>query len=91
MLILVLAALAAGAWLALDRPLPPGWGEAEDRPEIRLPEFLQRSQSERLFCAESPDTGACRCISSDGQRPEISEEECRRRARASETRSSLND
>lgn len=83
---LVLLAIAAGAWLALDRPTLAGWGNSDEQSTIRLPEFLQRTEPERLFCAESADTGACRCITADGQRPEISDEECRRRARASETR-----
>ena len=85
-LVLVLLAAGGGAWLALDRPLPFGWDNEDDRPEIRLPEVLRRSEPDRLFCAESPDTGVCRCITADGRRPEISDEECRRRARRSETR-----
>jgi len=90
MLLLIVLAVGAGAWLAMDRPLPAEWGEADGRPEIRLPEALRRGERERLFCAESPETGVCRCITSDGQRPEISDEECRRRARASETRADSN-
>lgn len=85
MLLLIGLAVAGGTWLAMDRPLPAGWSDAEGRPEIRLPEALRRSEPERLFCAESPDTGICRCITADGRRPDISDEECRRRARASET------
>lgn len=85
-LILLALAIAGGVWLAMDRPLPAGWSNEEGRAEIRLPEALRRSEPERLFCAESPETGVCRCISADGQRPEIDDEECRRRARASETR-----
>ena len=84
--LLVMLAIAGGAWLALDRPLPSGWGGGNDWQRIPLPEMLRRSEPARLFCAESADTGVCRCISSDGERPEISDEECRRRARASETR-----
>lgn len=86
MLLLVLLAVGAGIWLAMDRPLPAGWQGDDGRPDMRLPAFLQREDPDRLFCAESPDTGICRCITADGQRPEVSDEECRRRARASETR-----
>lgn len=39
----------------------------------------------RLFCAESSETGRCSCITSAGQRPDIPEDECRRRARRSDT------
>lgn len=90
MLILILLALATGVWLAMDRPEPPGWGNADQRPGIRLPEFLRRTDPDRLYCAESPDTGVCRCITTDGQRPEISDQECRHRARASATRTDSN-
>ncbi len=90
MLLLIVVALGTGAWLAMDRPLPAQWSEGEGRPQIRLPEALRRSEPDRLFCAESPETGVCRCITADGARPEISEEECRRRARASETRADSN-
>ncbi|TVS14130.1 MAG: hypothetical protein EA419_00230 [Wenzhouxiangella sp.] len=85
-LVLVLLAVAAGSWLALDRPLPESWQSPNARPEIRLPESLRRSDPDRLFCAESPETGICRCITSAGERPEISDAECRRRARGAETR-----
>jgi hypothetical protein len=85
MALLVILAVAVGAWLALDRPLPEGWMGEDGAPEVRLPEFLRKSEPDRLFCAESPDTGVCRCITTSGERPEISEEECRRRARASAT------
>ena len=84
--LLVLLAGAAGAWLALDRPLPAGWGEGDHGlPEIRLPEFMRAPEPVRIFCAESPETGRCSCITSTGERPDISDEECRRRARESAT------
>lgn len=85
-IILLVLAISVGIWLAKDQPLPAGWGDEGARPEIRLPEALRRPVPERLFCAESPDTGICRCITADGERPDISDEECRRRARVSETR-----
>ncbi len=90
MLLIVALAIGGGVWLALDRPMPEdwGWGEGEARPEIRLPEFLRqegREPADRIFCAESPETGVCRCIRPDGSRPDISEAECRRRARESIT------
>lgn len=84
--LLVILAIGSGAWLALERPLPAAWTGADGRPEIRLPEALRSSDADRIFCAHSPDTGVCRCIRVDGQRPDISDEECRRRARESETR-----
>ncbi len=88
MLLLIVIAVGGGVWLAMDRPLPEGWGEDETRPELRLPEFLRqeaRESPDRVFCAESPETGVCRCIRPDGSRPDISEAECRRRARESVT------
>ncbi|QOC23084.1 hypothetical protein IC757_02680 [Wenzhouxiangella sp. AB-CW3] len=88
MLLLIALAIGGGIWLALDRPLPAGWGEEETRPEIRLPEFLRQDngrRSDQIYCAESVETGVCRCIRGDGSRPDISEEECRRRARGSIT------
>ncbi len=89
MLLLIVIAVGGGAWLAMDRPLPEGWGEEETRPALRLPEFLRQETREaspdRIYCAESPETGVCRCIRPDGSRPEISESECRRRARESAT------
>ena len=84
--LLVMLAIAGGAWLALDRPMPGGWGEGDAWRNIPLPEMFRGSEPARLFCAESADTGVCRCITADGERPEISDEECRRRARSSETR-----
>ncbi len=83
--LIIALVVALGAWLALDRPMPEGWFGDEPASEIRMPEFLRRSDPDRLFCAESPDTGICRCITASGQRPDISEEECRRRARQSAT------
>lgn len=83
-LVLIAMAVAGGLWLAQGRPLPSGWGN-EGLPEIRLPEALRFNEAERLFCAESAETGVCRCITEDGQRPPISEEECRRRARSGQT------
>lgn len=78
-------AVGGGVWLAMDRPIPDGWGGGNGVPELRMPEFLRQAEPERLYCAESADTGTCRCITSSGQRPEISETECRRRARESAT------
>ncbi len=86
MLLLILLAVAAGAWLALDRPIPESWTHTESEPVLQMPGFLRRQDPDRLFCAESADTGNCRCITADGERPEIDPAECRRRARASETR-----
>lgn len=86
LVLLVLLAAGGGAWLAFDRPMPAGWSQDEARPELRLPEFLRQEDPDRLYCAESPETGVCRCITADGERPEISEAECRRRARESRTR-----
>lgn len=85
LLLLILLAVGGGAWLAMDRPMPDGWGGGNGTPELRMPEFLRQTEPERLFCAESEETGVCRCISSGGQRPDISDAECRRRARASAT------
>ncbi len=85
--LMVLVAGGLGAWLALDRPLPESWLDASGRPQVELPRVFQRDPPNRIFCAESVDTGQCSCISSSGGRPEISAQECRRRARASETRS----
>lgn len=85
MLLLIALAVAAGAWLALDRPVPERWNNAGAAPALELPAFLRREQPDRLFCAESPDTGVCRCITAAGERPEIDLEECRRRARSSAT------
>jgi hypothetical protein len=85
MLLLIALAVGGGVWLALDRPLPEGWFDGNGAPELRLPEFLRQTEPDRLFCAESPETGFCRCITASGQRPEISEAECRRRARESTT------
>ena len=92
MLLLIALAVGGGVWLALDRPMPDNWqwpwSETESGPEIRFPEFLRqngRPSPDRIFCAESPETGVCRCIRPDGSRPDISEEECRRRARESVT------
>ncbi|MGY6555652.1 MAG: hypothetical protein ACXIUM_14135 [Wenzhouxiangella sp.] len=83
-IILLAVAIGVGVWLAKDRPLPAGWGDG-GRPTLQVPEALRRSEPDRLFCAESPETGVCRCITAAGERPEISEAECRRRARGSET------
>ena len=85
MTLLVLIAGGSGAWLALDRPLPQSWLDDSGRPKLELPEIFKADQSNRLFCAESIDTGGCSCISSNGERPQISDEECRRRARDSDT------
>jgi hypothetical protein len=85
MLLLIALAVGGGVWLALDRPLPEGWGDGNGTPELRLPEFMRSPEPDRLFCAESPETGVCRCITASGQRPDISEAECRRRARESAT------
>jgi hypothetical protein len=85
LLLLIGLAVAGGVWLAMDRPMPEGWGEGNGAPEMRMPAFLRQEESERIYCAESPETGVCRCISSSGQRPDISEAECRRRARESAT------
>lgn len=83
--LLVLLAAGTGAWLALDRPLPDGWIDEQGQPALRLPELGRNNEADRIFCAESPETGICRCITSSGERPEIAEEECRRRARQSAT------
>ncbi|TVQ34857.1 MAG: hypothetical protein EA370_10005 [Wenzhouxiangella sp.] len=85
MVLLVLLAGAIGAWWALDRPLPAGWGEENGLPELRLPEFMRAAEPERIYCAESPDTGRCSCITSTGERPDLGDEECRRRAREAAT------
>lgn len=84
MFVLLAAAIGAGVWLAMDRPLPFASDEGQS-PTIRLPEFLRKEDPDRLYCAESPETGRCSCIAADGQRPEIGEQECRRRARESDT------
>ncbi len=85
LVLLVLLAAGAGAWLALDRPLPAGWVDEQGQPALRLPELGRSTPADRIFCAESPETGICRCITSSGERPEINEDECRRRARQSAT------
>jgi hypothetical protein len=90
MLLLIALAVAAGAWLALDRPLPDSWKHRDAASSLPLPAFLQRQERNRLFCAESPDTGVCRCITAAGERPDIDIDECRRRARSSETTAAEN-
>jgi hypothetical protein len=85
MLLLVVLTIAGGAWLALDRPMPEGWSGENGKPDLRLPEFIRREPAERIFCAESTETGICRCITSSGERPDIEQDECRRRARESAT------
>jgi len=82
---MVLVAGGVGAWLALDRPLPEGWLDGSGRPQIDLPEVFKPNPPGRIFCAESVDTGQCSCISSSGERPDIDEQECRRRTRVSDT------
>ncbi|MFW5815341.1 MAG: hypothetical protein ACOCVP_00670 [Wenzhouxiangella sp.] len=84
-LLLIALAVGGGAWLALDRPVPESWSKRAAAPTLELPAFLRREQPDRLFCAESPDTGVCRCITAAGERPNIDTEECRRRARSSAT------
>ena len=83
--LLILLAVGGGVWLGLDRPMPAGWGDGDVVREVRLPAFLRSDDGDRLFCAESSDTGTCRCITASGERPEVSDEECRRRARQSAT------
>ena len=83
--LLVLLAAGAGAWLALDRPMPAGWGDENGLPELRLPEFMRTAEPVRIYCAESPETGRCSCITSAGERPDLGDEECRRRAREAAT------
>lgn len=86
MTLMVVIAGGLGAWLALDRPIPDSWRDASGRPQFQLPEVFQSDEPDRVFCAESVDTGQCSCITSSGQRPAVSQQECRRRARASDTR-----
>ncbi len=87
--LLVLIAGGIGAWLAMDRPLPEAWLERwtdqSGRPRIEVPEIFQRRAEDRLFCAESVDSGVCSCISSNGERPQIDDAECRQRARSAAT------
>lgn len=80
-LLVVCAVIAAGLWLRFG----DGSGEeaVSERRALEVPEFLRGRDPDRLFCAESPQTGVCRCIAADGSRPEIPEAECRRRARES--------
>ncbi|AKS40909.1 hypothetical protein [Wenzhouxiangella marina] len=87
LIIVLLVALAAGlgAWLAMGRPAPEGLVERSGLSELQLPDWARDSEPDRLYCAESPDTGICACITASGERPEIGEDECRRRARASDT------
>jgi len=85
-MLMVLLAGSLGAWLALDRPLPEGWLDSSGRPQLEVPELFQPDPPRRIFCAESVDNGTCSCITSSGQRPEIDQQECQRRARASDTR-----
>jgi hypothetical protein len=85
MFLLISLAVAGGAWLALDRPMPEQWLGQDGTPELQLPAFLRKDEPDRLFCAESPETGVCRCITAAGARPDIPQEECRRRARESQT------
>ncbi len=82
---LILLAVGGGVWLGMDRPMPSRWGDDDFVKEVRLPSFLRADDPDRLFCAESSDTNVCRCITASGERPDISDEECRRRARQSET------
>lgn len=85
MLLLILIAVGGGVWLAKDKPMPEDWFGGRGAPEVRMPAFMRSNTQDRLFCAESPETGNCRCITESGQRPEISDAECRRRARQSVT------
>ncbi|MGY6587840.1 MAG: hypothetical protein ACXIUB_06060 [Wenzhouxiangella sp.] len=82
---LILLAVGGGVWLGMDRPLPAGWGDGDFVRDVRLPAILRGDDADRLFCAESSDTGVCRCITASGERPEVSDEECLRRARQSAT------
>jgi hypothetical protein len=88
--LMVLVAAGSGAWLALDRPVPDAWRE-QGRPSIELPAIFQPKADNRIFCAESVDTGRCACITSGGERPDIGQEECRRRARDSDTQAPARD
>lgn len=83
--LLILLTVGGGVWLGLDRPMPAQWTQDEGAWPAPLPAFLRSNDEDRLFCAESPDTGTCRCITASGERPEISDEECRQRARQSAT------
>jgi len=88
--LMVVIAAGVGAWLALDRPLPDQWLES-GRPSLDVPALFRPESDERVFCAESVDTGQCACITSNGERPLISPEECRRRARAADTTAPFSD
>jgi len=91
MTLMVVVAGGIGAWLALGRPIPEGWLDASGRPQIEIPEMFQTREDDRLFCAESVDSGACSCITSSGERPQIGEAECRQRARNSQTDPATSD
>jgi hypothetical protein len=91
MTLMVIIAGGIGAWLALGQPLPERWLDAYGQPELELPELFRGNEDDRLFCAESIDTGACSCITASGERPEIDEAECRRRARNSSTDPAASD
>lgn len=83
-LLVAVAAVALSAWWALQTG--PGGDPAPGAPVIVLPEQIADFDPDRIFCAESPETGVCRCITAAGERPEIPEEQCRRLARAAATR-----
>ncbi|MEN1727904.1 MAG: hypothetical protein AAGJ52_05640 [Pseudomonadota bacterium] len=88
MTLMISITVALGVWLAMGRPIPEGWLDESGRPQIELPEMpelFQAEEDDRIFCAESIDTGQCSCIRSNGERPQIGDEECRERARSSAT------
>ncbi len=83
LLLLLLLAAALAAFLYYQA-VSRSSARPTDGRAIPVPEFLRDEDPGRLFCAESADTGVCRCITAAGQRPEISQAECRRRARESQ-------
>ena len=80
LIILLASAVVGGFFWYQSQPGPPGEA-GPGWPANIVPGFLRSEDPDRLFCAESPETGICRCITAGGHRPAIGDEECRRRAR----------
>ncbi len=72
--------LFVAGWFAWER-----WGPVDGNGRLDFPVIPTRSEA-RVFCAISEQTGRCSCITAEGIRPEIPEDECRKRARESDTR-----
>ena len=82
--LLLVVIVAAG--IALGRHLYQGMPPEASQPDAAPTTPAAAGQAgDRLFCATSPDTGRCSCITPEGQRPDIPRAECLRRARQADT------